>query len=263
MTFRVKARDYFHYAVAVKREDIIGRGAGAVRALREQYIPRFMKMAGITDVKERGLRLVIDLNAEGASRMHLFAGEGAPNVNPQDWRVPKDHPSLITHQTLGVTDHKTEIHFLSLSSPEINSFMDPCFTPNMWEDMFIAAQATLKALIKRYDLVPVTVRMISNAGLGFQFLPRAHFYVQAYFDGRLVSELDPVLYGFAVRNNGVIEVNANGTSKLLKSDPAQEQAEIIRMIDERGSITGSGPEQKEARIAIDRLLLWRLAEIRR
>lgn len=275
MAFDIKpARDFHHYGVGVRRTDLLRAGGGAgIRALREQYIPKFLRDAGIDDVRTRGMRLVVDINEKGPSWVHLFAGTGVPNVNPQDWRTPKDHQSLrpdqsnvISHESTDVfgfevRDPKSELHFLMLAMNGTKSFMDPLFTSDLWDQMFFGAEAVLQKLLSGTDLTPAAVRIISNAGFGFQLVPSVSFDVQAYFDN--VPALNPSVYGFAIDDNGMVECPANGNGKPLKYDPNTPLREIIEMIEERKKIVGFGQDEKTARAALDRLIMFRLGQIRR
>lgn len=256
----------------------------AIIELKDKIIPAFMHWAGITDIRTRGFRIVVEAGPElKQTQVHLIAGnENTPllSQNPQDWLSPPvqwnpdvesapffDFCSLAATQgdvlmrfgqkmlyapdqrtVFGVIDGdpKSETHFLVLASQAFSCILDPGFTIDYLIKFFEVAYA----LSEQQGINKQTIRLVINTGQGAQAGPRVHLHVQSS-SGKLPS-MFPVTYGFSITPEGIIQPPSNSGIHI----------DIIDLIRERLAIKGFSPEAKQARLVLDAQIMHALAQIK-
>ncbi len=248
----------------------------AVTELRIKLLPDFMAQAGIQDLTERGLRISVDITRNNSPVVQLMAGPDVPAQNPQDWLSPSvpwnpKSPALFFERCaeaakagsdkmafgnrmlyaggqrdiFGVVDGdpKLETHFLILAQAEHGNVMDQGFSADHLIRFFEIAYE----LCRQLGILDQPIRYVANTGTGFQVGPRVHMHVLSA-KGKLPS-MFPVDYGFNVTTGGTI-VSPEGSAP---------HAEVVDLIGKRLQIKGFYEAAKAERIAVDSLLLNRLA----
>ncbi len=241
--------------------------------LRENVVPAFMLLAGVTDLTQTGFRMVVDITPPVKPTIHLVAGVGVPNLSPQDWRTPQttswnpqdeapffDSCAEAAGESLeqmkfglgmlyagderdvfGVYDGdpKAKTHFLMLAAQRFGTMVDEEFTAKHWVKFF---QNTYK-ILESLGLTNQPTRYIVNSGAGYQLAPRLHMHVQNSKGS--MPRIFPHDYDFEIFPDGTILAPV-GSSK---------HAAVIALIDQRQTIEGFSNEAIAQRKEIDQKIL--------
>lgn len=272
-----QAKPYFtHHQVFTPKDAAHPRSlvdAGLLRDFKSSVLPAFMEQAGITDLRENGFRMIVNIGDQvKPTEIHLISGENVPAFCPQDWlslpltwdpdapapffelcaeAARAKQPTMKFGNRLfhvdglegafGVTDGdpKVENHLLVLAIERFATMADPAFTVEYWQKFFSCAERIIKTL----ELENNPTRYIANFGNNFQAGPRVHMHIHNSSSG-LLSPF-PQDYGFLVGDQGIISAPDNS--------PKHQQ--VVDLIKQGLQINGFSTEAKAEKAGIDKKIL--------